>query len=154
MFAVREIRSIYVVVVKKTFVEGVTEFAPAVLSFSKYPQGPKIANAQICKEWWAILRVMLDLVPSIKEMRAVHFVESLLKHNWKQWFVSLYTHQTHRDCCLCCFVLLFVPTAIEFKDFIFQEVSIQLLNWCEHHLHAQTIECEYTNSICVHKSSH
>lgn len=77
-FAVRKIHSIYIMVMRKTFVESVTELAPAVLSFSKYPQDLKIANAQICKEWWAILRVMLDLIPSIKEMRAVHSVESLL----------------------------------------------------------------------------
>lgn len=133
-FAVREIHSIYVLVVKKTFAERVVEPAPAVLTFSKYPWDPKIANAQFCKEWWAILRVMLDLVPSIKEERAGHSVEFLLKHGWEQWFVSLCTHQSHRDCCLCCFVLLFVPKAIEFKDFIFQEVSIQLLTRCAHHL--------------------
>lgn len=133
-FAVGEMHSIYVVVVKKTFVGRVVELAPAVLTFSKYPQDPKIANAQICKEWWAILRVVLDPVPSIKEERAGHSVEFLLKHGWEQWFVSLYTHQSHRNCCLCCFVLLFVPKAIEFKDFIFQEVSIQLLTPCAHHL--------------------
>lgn len=50
--------------------------------------------------------------------------------------------------------MLFVPTAIEFKDFILQEVFMQLLNLCAHHLHAQTMGREYTNSICVHKSSH
>jgi len=50
MFAVSEIHSIYIVVVKKTLVEALTELAPAVLSSSKYPQDPKIANAQICKE--------------------------------------------------------------------------------------------------------